>query len=130
MRKVIKLKYLVISNVFLLVILLSSVLVIQTIAAPNTETSSLDLSMDVLSYQGTLLDSEGNPINSTIDITFSVYNHPTTSTNLWEEYHSGENSVDVQNGVFNLLLGSLNPIPKSIWQNSELYLGIKIGNDP
>jgi len=37
--------------------------------------------------------------------------------------------VPVQDGLFNVMLGSLVPIPVSIWQESELYLGVKIGSD-
>jgi hypothetical protein len=48
---------------------------------------------------------------------------------LWEETRSGVNAVPVSNGLFNLMLGSLVPMAASVWEEPELYLGVKIGND-
>lgn len=50
-----------------------------------------------MSYQGYLLDSSGNPVEGTIEVTFSI---PNTT---WTEQHSG---ISVKQGVFNVLLGS------------------------
>jgi hypothetical protein len=42
----------------------------------------------------------------------------------------GSNSVSVSNGLFNVMLGSLTPIPQSvITGNSTLWLGVTVGTD-
>jgi hypothetical protein len=86
----------------------------------------------VMSYQGYLTDSAGQPMNGQVDMTFRLYAQPDAlyADRLWEEEHTGGNAVPVTNGLFNVLLGSLTPIPDSVWSNDELYLGIKVGSDP
>jgi hypothetical protein len=46
---------------------------------------------------------------------------------LWDETH---NDVLVDNGLFNVILGSLESIPSSVFEGEERYLGIKVGADP
>jgi len=129
MKNTIKIKHLVISNVITILIIISLFLTFQVIAAPNRESVSQALSMDVLSYQGTLVDDADNPVNGDHDVIFRIYNDATAPAPLWEEGHMGENAIPVENGLFNVMLGSLNPIPDSVWNESELYLGIEIGSE-
>jgi hypothetical protein len=84
----------------------------------------------VLSYQGMLLDSSDNPESGLFNMVFKIYNSQTTNVALWEEAHIGVNAVSIENGLFNVILGSLNPIPFSIWEQSQLFLGITVGSDP
>jgi hypothetical protein len=85
----------------------------------------------VMSYQGYLTDSAGQPMNGQVGMNFRLYAQPDAlyADRLWEEEHTGGNDVPVTNGLFNVLLGSLTPIPDSVWSNDELYLGIKVGSD-
>ena len=53
----------------------------------------------------------------------------TGGTALWTEAHTGGNAVPVDAGLFNVLLGSLTPIPSSVWDNDTLYLGVQVSND-
>ncbi len=49
---------------------------------------------------------------------------------LWEEQWTGANSVQVSDGLFNVMLGSVNPIGQAvITGNSNLFLGITVGTD-
>ena len=57
-------------------------------ATPNT-----------ISFQGQLLDTNGDPVNTTTNITFSI---PGTT---WTETHG---NVPIQDGMFGVLLGSIN----------------------
>jgi len=57
-------------------------------ATPNT-----------ISFQGQLLDTNGDPVNTTTNITFSI---PGTT---WTETHG---NVSIQDGMFGVLLGSIN----------------------
>jgi hypothetical protein len=83
----------------------------------------------VMSYQGYLTDAVGQPM-SPVNMTFRLYAQPSGGTALWTEAHTGSNAVPVTNGLFNVLLGSLNPIPSTVWSYDELYLGVQVGSDP
>jgi hypothetical protein len=79
----------------------------------------------VINYQGYLTDSSGNPINDTLEMTFLIYDTAEGGTPLWQETHP---SVTVTDGLFNVLLGSIDPNYVS-YLSGETYLGIKIGSD-
>lgn len=102
---------------------------IPLLDAANTSTV-VNATPGVITYQATLTDASGKPINATLAIVFRLYATPTGGTALWTETRSGANAVPVQNGLLNVALGSLTPIPNSVWDNSPLYLEVKIGNDP
>lgn len=61
---------------------------------------------------------------------FRLYSQADDGVPLWEEQRTGPNSVEISDGLFNVMLGSLVPIPQSIVTgNSELFLGVTVGND-
>jgi hypothetical protein len=79
-----------------------------------------------LNYQGRLTDGTGQPAaDDYYQLTFTIYN--SASAPLWT---SGSQTVEVNDGLFNHILGSSNPIPDSIFVESDLYLGIQVGSDP
>ena len=78
----------------------------------------------MINYQGVLTDDAGNPLNDSCDLTFSIYRYSTGGSALWSETHTG---VSVQDGLFNVILGSSDAIPDSVFEWSMTYLGIKIG---
>ena len=82
----------------------------------------------MISYQGQLLDSGGNPVpNGTYSMTFKLYNVPSGGTAFWEETHP---SVQVTDGLFNVLLGGGgNPLDPSHF-TGETYLGVTVDGDP
>ena len=80
----------------------------------------------MLNYQGYLTDSSGNPINGTLAMTFSIYTTASGGSAVWTETQS---SVSVTDGLFNVLLGSVNPINASDLTGTS-YLGVKVGADP
>ncbi|MBI5298559.1 MAG: hypothetical protein HY869_24050 [Chloroflexi bacterium] len=82
-----------------------------------------------ISYQGTLATASGIPIDATVGMTFRFYNVQSGGTALWTEAHTGTNAVPVSNGLFNVLLGSITPIPASVWSNSTVYLGVQVDGD-
>lgn len=71
---------------------------------PTTDAVSLPL---MINYQGKLSDSEGNPREGYFDMTFRIYSAMTGGTLLWQETQTG---VRVDDGLFNVLLGSHTPI--------------------
>jgi hypothetical protein len=81
-------------------------------------------------YQGRLADSAGNPITNSLSMTFRIYSAPSGGTVLWEEKWDGANSVQVSDGLFNIMLGSITPLPQSlVTSNTSLWLGIEVGTD-
>ena len=85
-------------------------------------------STTTISYQGRLADSSGDPVTTSgVGMQFRLYNTDTGISSLWEEPHT---AVPVEDGLFHVLLGSVNPIPVSLLSgNSTLWLGITVGSD-
>ena len=81
----------------------------------------------LMNYQGRLNDNLGSAVTGTRSMTFSLYSDLTTTTCLWSEI---QNNVAVKNGVFNILLGSSTPLPANVFDNAEVWLGIKVDADP
>jgi hypothetical protein len=82
----------------------------------------------LINYQGMLTDDAGNPINEPRDLTFTIYDAHTNGTALWTETHT---AVSIEGGLFNVILGgATTPIPASVFDAPERYLGIKVGTDP
>lgn len=119
----------IVLNISTILIVATMLIVKEVLAKPDQTFASVEFESGVLTYQGTLMDSNGNPVTGSYDITFRIYNSPTSATPLWEESRIDGNAVPVQNGLFNIMLGSLNPIPDIVWESPELYLGVKIDSD-
>jgi hypothetical protein len=101
---------------------------VPSLAAPLRAPSSTSTS--TISYQGRLADTAGNPLTGYYDMRFRIYDSPTTADPLWEEEWDAENSVAVSDGLFNVMLGSINnTLADSIEGHDELYLGIQVDQD-
>jgi hypothetical protein len=77
-------------------------------------------------YQGHVTDSGGAPLDTFINMTFTIYDDSTGSGVQWTETQS---PVRITNGLFNVLLGSVNPISDTVFSDTIRWLGIKIGSD-
>jgi hypothetical protein len=98
------------------------------IAAPSQSPSMA--STVTIPYQGRLADTGGSPVTGMQNMEFRIYDVPTGGTPLWEELWTGGNAVSVSDGLFNVMLGSLNNGLASVIQTyDELYLGITVGTD-
>jgi hypothetical protein len=80
----------------------------------------------MVNYQGKLTTPEGALIDTTIPMTFAIYTDSIGTDSLWSETQS---LVVVEKGIFSVLLGSVNPIPDSVFTGEVRYLGVKAGND-
>ncbi|PKN94695.1 MAG: hypothetical protein CVU44_02480 [Chloroflexi bacterium HGW-Chloroflexi-6] len=99
-------------------------------ALPWQQPASATTSTGTWPYQGRLADSAGTPITNTVPMVFRLYSAATDGVPLWEENWTGPNSVQVSDGLFNVMLGSLNSIPQSlVSSNGSLWLGITAGTD-
>lgn len=119
----------VVLNIATIVIVAIMLTVNLALAKPERAISNNALTAGVLSYQGTLMDTSSSPLAGIFEMTFRIYSVPSGGTPLWEEIRSGANAVPVENGLFNVMLGSLIPIPDNVWESSDLFLGVKIGTD-
>ncbi|MCP4536530.1 MAG: hypothetical protein GY832_05235 [Chloroflexi bacterium] len=98
------------------------------IAAPLRAPTATSIS--TIPYQGRLADAGGTPITAKQNMEFRVYDAPVSGTPLWEEFWTGGNSVNVSDGLFSVMLGSINTGLASVVQGyDELYLSITIGTD-
>ena len=79
----------------------------------------------MINYQGSLADGSGNPVTGVRSIEFLLYNVPAGGTAVWSETQS----VTITNGIFNVLLGQVNPIPASIFDGSAVYLALNVAED-
>ena len=75
----------------------------------------------MISYQGRLTDAVGAPINDTVDLVFLICPDSICSKEYWSESHR---SVIVKEGLFAVLLGSITPIPPSVFSGSVRWLSI------
>jgi hypothetical protein len=81
----------------------------------------------LINYQGKLTKVSGVPLDTTIQMVFTIYDDSTGGNPLWTET---QNSVNVEKGVFNVLLGSSVPVSYSTFDGNIRYLGVKVGGDP
>lgn len=80
----------------------------------------------LINYQGKLTDELGVPVNRDAEMTFAIYTEAAGGGSVWSE----SQDVQVTDGIFNVLLGSVNPLgPDYFAEGPETYLGVKIGED-
>ena len=80
----------------------------------------------MINYQGRLALDTGWPVTDNVSIVFCIYAQATGGVPVWSETHS---SVGVQSGIYNVLLGSVNPIPGDVFDGGDRWLGIKVNDD-
>lgn len=84
-------------------------------------------STHTFTYQGRLTDSTGLALTGNYPITFKLYSVASGGSELWSESWP---AVDVQNGLFQVLLGSITPLtPDLVTNHNSLWLGVQVGGD-
>lgn len=117
-------------NMLFTLIIVIGLLWAQNVGALTLGAPVANASTSTIAYQGRLADSSGNPLTSTLNMSFRLYSASTGSSPLWTEQWTGSNGVQVSDGLFNVMLGSLTPIPQSVIAgNNNLFLGITVGTD-
>jgi hypothetical protein len=104
-------------------ILLGLFLLAQSVGAGPSAAPLAQGATTLLSYQGTLTDKDGNPVNGNVEMVFALYYQAEGGTSFWSESYTGADAVEVTDGQFHVLLGSrvaLNPADLT----GDLYLGI------
>jgi hypothetical protein len=74
-----------------------------------------------INYQGRLTDITGAAISDTVDLVFLICPDSLCERPLWTETQTG---VMVKDGLFAVLLGSVTPIPPSVFSGSVRWLSI------
>ena len=79
----------------------------------------------LLNYQGYLTDTSGIPIDDTLNMAFGIYDSATVGTGnkLWSEMQT---AVPIERGVFSVLLGSVIPIPDSVFEATDRWLELTV----
>jgi len=81
----------------------------------------------LINFQGRLTDASGKFVpDGNYTLTFKLYNDSTGGSSKWSEVQL----VSVAKGLFNVVLGSVTPIPDSIFEYSNAFLGIQVAADP
>jgi len=79
-----------------------------------------------IKYQGLLTDTSGTTLNGSQNMTFKLYDAASGGNQLWTE----SQSVNVSDGLFQVALGSTNPLTQDIFDAAQVWLGITIGANP
>ena len=75
-------------------------------------------------YPGRLNDADGHPvIDGKYTFAFDLYDSQTGGQSLWVEVQEG---ITVKDGLFSILLGSLNPLPRILLDGRELWLSTSV----
>jgi hypothetical protein len=77
----------------------------------------------LVSYQGRLTNSAGVPLDTTVTVDFTIYKDSLGTLDVWSETHPG---VIIQNGLFQVLLGSVSPLSASVFNGSRRWLGVQL----
>ncbi len=78
----------------------------------------------LISFQGVLTDDMGKVFDTTLPVTFTIYYESAGELSLWTETHP---SVVVRGGLFDVLLGSIEPLVDTVFKDSTRWLGISAG---
>lgn len=76
-----------------------------------------------INWQGILQDANGNNLDGNFNITVKLFDVVIGGTAVWTESHS---DLDIDNGIANIVLGSVNPFGISF--DKQYWLEITVGN--
>ncbi len=77
----------------------------------------------LIGYQGRLTDGAGIALNGNYSLTFNVYNLAVGGVPLWTET---QNPIVVDEGLFNVLLGSVAPINPDLFSEANRFIGVQV----
>jgi len=103
----------------LLVLIVATAMVISTVAV-KADVPTL------ISYQGVLLDSDGHPVITPANVTFTLYDTPSDGIVIWQETQLVEFDED---GCFNVILGETTPVTDDVFDDPVRWLGVQVEGD-
>lgn len=78
----------------------------------------------LVDFQGSLTDESGHAVSGQLSVRFALYDAEAGGSMLWEETQT----VTVEDGIYNVKLGSVTAFPGDIWETAQLWLGVKAGS--
>jgi hypothetical protein len=87
-------------------------------------TNALATGSQVINYQGTLTNDQGQPLDGTYALTFKVYAAATGGSALWTQNFA---SVVVDDGLFNVVLGG-SGLPAGLFNATDRWLAVTVGS--
>jgi hypothetical protein len=80
-----------------------------------------------VNYQGYLTDDSGNPLSGDFVMLFTIWDSPAGGIELWSEEHT----LSVENGLFNVILGTLYHITPEIFApGNPRFLQLDVAGQP
>lgn len=79
---------------------------------------------DHINYQGILRDSAGDLQSGTFEMTFKIYDHATSGSNLL--LTDGPRNIEVSNGLYNAEVGT---ITGAIFDGGDRWIEVTVGSD-
>jgi subtilisin-like proprotein convertase family protein len=78
----------------------------------------------LINTQGVLRTQSGAPVADGVHaLAFALYGSPVDPSPLWIESHAG---VAVSGGFYSSILGETTPLGQSLFQNAELWVGVRV----
>ncbi len=109
---------------YLLILLWSAIPILGKLEPLNSKVVPQEINYQ--GWIGSVSDTDTINVTGTLDMTFRLYNTSTGETSLWDET---QNNVYVDKGIFNVLLGSVNPIPESLFTGDHLWLETQVESE-
>ena len=78
-----------------------------------------------INYQGLLVE-DGTPVEGTKSVRFRIHDSADGAAYLWQETQN----VTFTGGVFSVLLGSVEPIPQSVFAGARRWLAVSVEGGP
>ena len=94
------------------------------IQRPEAASSTSDVP-EMMNYQGIVTDQDGNLLHGTYDLVFRIYDQETAPPGgaIWMEPHIG---AQVDSGLVNILLGTVNPGLAESFDGSSRWLEVEV----
>jgi len=81
----------------------------------------------LLNYQAKLTNSDGTTVSDgTYDLSFAIYDAAAAGNVVWSETQTG---VNVSDGLFSVILGSVNPIDDAVFDGPQRYLEVTVNGE-
>jgi hypothetical protein len=104
-----------------------AILTVSLISMFTSSAFAQDIVPTMINYQGFLTDQSGTALTGAYQITFALYSDSSGAASIvWDETH---NAVNIENGLFNVLLGSIDTLTADDL-SGERYLGIRMAGEP
>jgi len=81
---------------------------------------------ELMNYQGDLRNVSGDPLDTTISMTFTIYSDSSVGDLIWSEEHA---DVLVESGIFSVVFGNGSPLYDSVFTDHDCWLEITVGGE-